>query len=43
MERYNAMYPHKHQGLPDDLVTTYVDVLRASYTTPGAATPRRGL
>jgi hypothetical protein len=32
MEQYTAMYPRGQQGLPDDLVTTYVDVLRASYT-----------
>jgi hypothetical protein len=41
MERYTAMYPRGQPGLLDDLVTTYVDALRASRTTPGSATAQR--
>jgi hypothetical protein len=41
MYRYTTMYPHGQQGFPDDPVTSYVDALRASYTTPGSATARR--
>jgi hypothetical protein len=41
MERYTAMYPRGKPGLLDDPVTAYVDVLRASHTTPGSVTARR--
>jgi hypothetical protein len=41
MERYTAMYPCGHQGLPDEPVTTYVDALRVSYIALGSATARR--
>jgi hypothetical protein len=38
---YTVMYPRGQQDLPDDLVTTYVDALRAPYTATGSATARR--
>jgi hypothetical protein len=41
MEWYTVMYPHVQQDLPDDLVTVYVNALRASTTTPGSAAARR--
>jgi hypothetical protein len=41
MERYTAMYPRRQPGLPDDLVTAYVDALRETHTAPGSATAQR--
>jgi hypothetical protein len=35
MERYTATYPHGQPGLPDDLVTAYVNSLRATGATLG--------
>jgi hypothetical protein len=37
MEQYTAMYPRGKLGLPDDLMTAYIDALRASRTTSGCA------
>jgi hypothetical protein len=41
MERYSTMYPQGQPGLPDDLVTAYVDSLRATSIVPGSTTTRR--
>jgi hypothetical protein len=38
MERYIAMYPRGQPGLPDELLTAYVNGLRATRTTSGTAT-----
>jgi hypothetical protein len=40
MERYTAMYPRGQPGLPDELVTAYVNGLRATRTTSGTVTTR---
>jgi hypothetical protein len=40
MEWYTVMYPCGQAGLPDDLVTAYVNNLRTIGTTPGSATTR---
>jgi hypothetical protein len=41
MERYTAMYPRGQPGLPNDLVTAYVNSLRAAGASPGSTTTRR--
>jgi hypothetical protein len=41
MERYSTMHPQGKPGLPDDLVTAYVDSLRATSIVPGSRTTRR--
>jgi hypothetical protein len=41
MERYTTMYPRGQPSLPDDLVTAYVNNLRATSVASGSATTRR--
>jgi hypothetical protein len=41
MEQYTAMYPRGQPGLPDDLVTAYVDSLRTTGAAPGSTMTRR--
>jgi hypothetical protein len=41
MERYIAMYPRGQVGLPDDLVTTYINNLRVTGATSGTMTTHR--
>jgi hypothetical protein len=41
MEWYTAMYPRGQPGLPDDLVTTYVNSLRMTDTAPGSTMTQR--
>jgi hypothetical protein len=36
MEWYTTMYPHGQPGLPDDLVTAYVNNSRATGAAPGS-------
>jgi hypothetical protein len=41
MEWYTAMYHRGQPGLPDDLVTAYINNLRAIGTAPGSVTTQR--
>jgi hypothetical protein len=41
MEWYTVMYPRGQSGLPDDLVTAYVDSLRTTGAAPRSMTTRR--
>jgi hypothetical protein len=41
MEWYTAMYPHRQPGLPEDLVTAYINNLHATGAAPGSTTTRR--
>jgi hypothetical protein len=43
MERYTAMYPRGQPSLPDDLVTAYINNLRAIGAASGSVTTRRAL
>jgi hypothetical protein len=41
MEQYTTMYPRGQPGLPDDLVTTYVNALRTTGAAPWSAMTQR--